>query len=287
MVALDIDGTLLDPAGHIAPRTALAIQEALDRGIHVILCTGRTFSRDIRRLATELNLSLPAIVRNGSAVQDCRTGAVLVHRPLPPAAVRAAVDAIGRASECDVAPSAVSPLVEEGPQHEESLYSLARERCHAALFHYLVEWGRTIHLRHVPVLEDLYLVRDSGWIGACGEGEAVRAVYESLRHLEGVSVSWTGELRPGETYHCASITPAGCTKASALAAYAAEHGVAMEQVLAVGDYLNDMEMLAEAGWGVAMGHAPDSVKAVAKVVVPDNAHDGAAIAIERYVFGRQ
>jgi hydroxymethylpyrimidine pyrophosphatase-like HAD family hydrolase len=57
-------------------------------------------------------------------------------------------------------------------------------------------------------------------------------------------------------------------------------------VLAVGDYLNDVEMLAEVGWGVAMGQAPDVLKRVAKAVVPDNLADGAAVALERYVLGR-
>ncbi|HEV8636818.1 MAG TPA: HAD hydrolase family protein [Chloroflexota bacterium] len=54
----------------------------------------------------------------------------------------------------------------------------------------------------------------------------------------------------------------------------------------MGDYLNDVEMLREVGWGVAMGQAPDVVRAAADAVTLDNAHDGCALAIERYVLGR-
>jgi hypothetical protein len=75
------------------------------------------------------------------------------------------------------------------------------------------------------------------------------------------------------------------TRKAALAEYAAERGIALAEVLAVGDFFNDVEMLREAGFGVAMGHAPDVVKAAANVVVPDNAQDGCAIALERYVLG--
>ncbi len=84
-----------------------------------------------------------------------------------------------------------------------------------------------------------------------------------------------------------SVVPEGCTKAAALAEYAAGHGITLADVLAVGDFYNDVEILREAGLGVAMGQAPDVVKAAADAVVPDNAHDGCAIALERYALARR
>src|SRR5438046_2924094 len=93
LVALDVDGTLLNPEGHVSPRTAAAVRAVLERGVPVVLCTGRVFSAGIGQLGRELGLHLPAIVRNGGAVQDIATGKVLAQRALPPDAVRAALDA--------------------------------------------------------------------------------------------------------------------------------------------------------------------------------------------------
>lgn len=94
LIALDVDGTLLNPEGHVSPRTAGAVRDALACGVHVILCTGRRFSLGIRHLAAELGLYLPAIVRNGAAIQDSSTGAVLYQCAVPEAAARAALNVI-------------------------------------------------------------------------------------------------------------------------------------------------------------------------------------------------
>src|SRR3954451_1341325 len=54
LIALDVDGTLLNPAGHVSPRTRAAVREALARGVAVVICTGRVFSQGIRHLSEEL-----------------------------------------------------------------------------------------------------------------------------------------------------------------------------------------------------------------------------------------
>jgi 5-amino-6-(5-phospho-D-ribitylamino)uracil phosphatase len=276
LVALDIDGTILNPDGHVSPRVRRAIQAVLDRGVLVVLCTGRAFSRGVKGLAEELGLSLPAIVRNGTAVQDSRTGAVLERYPITPAACTAALDVMLR--------HGLSPIVEEGPEHGDGLYTLPADRLHPAVAYYADVWQRTEHLRHVAV-DELYRVRDTNWIGGCGDRARVRAAYEALQSIPGVDASFYGVWQPDDALHCTGIAPKGCSKASALARFAAARGIGLDETLAIGDYLNDIEMLAEVGWGVAMGHAPDAVKAVAKAVAPDNAQDGAAVALERYVLG--
>jgi 5-amino-6-(5-phospho-D-ribitylamino)uracil phosphatase len=278
LVALDIDGTILTPEGHVSPRVRRAIKDVLDRNIPVVLCTGRAFSKGVREVGQELGLSLPAIVRNGTAVQDLQTGALLEQNSLGAEAAGAVLDVL--------LAHGLSPVVEEGPQHGDGLYTLPRHECHPAVFYYGELWQRTAHLRHTAHRSELYQVRDPNWIGGCGEREVTRAAYAALDGTPGISAAWYGEWQSDDGLHCTGITAAGCSKASALARYAAGHGIQLANVLAVGDYLNDVEMLAEVGWGVAMGQAPDALKKVAKAVVPDNVADGAAIALERYVLGR-
>ena len=278
LVALDIDGTLLGPEGHVSPRTAAAIREILDRGVLAVLCTGRIFSEGVQELAGELGLSLPAIVRNGTALQDLETGAVLDRHPIPPDTLRKGLDIM--------LPLGLSPVIEEGPAKEDRLFTLPAAACHPAVFHFARVWKRLGHLRHVGTARDLYDVNDPNWLGACGAREATKEAADALQRLPGIAVRWYGDWLAEGDPHCTDISPAGCSKASALARFAAQHGIALSETFAIGDFFNDVEMLQEVGWGVAMGHAPDAVKAAANAVTLDNAHDGCALALETYVLGR-
>jgi len=88
------------------------------------------------------------------------------------------------------------------------------------------------------------------------------------------------------SYGCAELTLMypGCSKASGVTALAAHYRIPLEQVMAIGDNTNDLAMLQSVGWDVAMGQAPESVKAAAKVVTASNIEDGVALAIERYAL---
>ena len=139
-------------------------------------------------------------------------------------------------------------------------------------------------MRYVPA-GSLYAVPEPTWLGASGTREATGRVYEAFLALPEVRPHWSGQEEPHRAFHVAGIEPAATSKAVALQLFAAERGISLAETMAVGDYFNDVEMLREVGWGVAMGHAPAAVKAVANALVPDNAHDGAAVAIERYALG--
>ena len=277
-MALDIDGTIVGLDGHVSPRVRRAIRDVLDRGILVVLCTGRIFSEGVKDLGAGLGLSLPAIVRNGTAVQELQTGAVLSRHPIPAGAETAALEIMLR--------HGLSPIIEEGPQQQDRLFAPPPERCHAAVFYFTDLWKRSQHLHHVQRDDDLYQVTDPNWIGGCGSREATAAAHGELYNLPGIAARNYGEWRPDGDLCIADIMPSGCSKASALARFATQHGINLSDTLAIGDFFNDIEMLKEVGWGVAMGHAPDALKDVADTVTLDISHDGAAIALERYVLGR-
>jgi Cof subfamily protein (haloacid dehalogenase superfamily) len=278
LVALDIDGTLVGPDGHVSPRTREAIRRVLERGVLTVLCTGRIFAEGVQQLAGELGLSLPAIVRNGTAVQDLRTGEVLDRHPIPPGTLERGLDVM--------LPLGLTPVTEEGPQREDRLFTLPKDECHPAVFHFARIWKRLHSLSHVTAARDLYAVDDPNWLGACGSRETTKAAAEALQALPGITVRWYGDWMAEGDPHCADISPAGCTKASALARFAAQHGIALAETFAIGDFFNDVEMLREVGWGVAMGHAPDAVKEAANAITLDNTQDGCALALEQYVLGR-
>src|SRR5829696_8927686 len=86
LIALDVDGTLLDPREEVRPRVRAAIREAIDRGCLVTLATGRRFV-GAAHIAEDLGLALPLVLHGGAVVQDSATAAVIYQDPLEPATV--------------------------------------------------------------------------------------------------------------------------------------------------------------------------------------------------------
>ena len=175
----------------------------------------------------------------------------------------------------------------EAPIHGDAIVTFPVARRSPAVEYFLQRWNAQepgFAVRSVPALDAIEHSLGATWVGAPGDKVQASALYESIRHLPGVSPRWTGE-RSDLTFHMTSLLDAHCTKATGLAEFAARHGIGLHQIMAVGDDFNDIEMLQEVGWGVAMGHAPDAVKAVANAVTLDNTEDGCALAIERYVLG--
>lgn len=75
-----------------------------------------------------------------------------------------------------------------------------------------------------------------------------------------------------------------CSKASSVATLAQHLNIPLSEAMAIGDNINDLEMLQEVGWGVAMGQASAIIKEAAHAVTASNAEDGVALAIERYIL---
>src|SRR5262249_21562110 len=88
LIALDVDGTLLDPREEVRPRVRAAIGDAIERGCLVTLATGRRFA-GARHIAEDLGLALPLILHGGAVVQDSASGAVIYQDPLEPDTVAA------------------------------------------------------------------------------------------------------------------------------------------------------------------------------------------------------
>src|SRR3954447_25761042 len=99
LIALDLDGTLLDSRGHVSERNRRAIGEARGRGVEVAIVTGRRF-RDARPLALELGLDVPVIAHNGALTKHARTLETVAATLMPVEAARAVVRT-GRAHGAD------------------------------------------------------------------------------------------------------------------------------------------------------------------------------------------
>lgn len=253
LLALDIDGTLLEPGGQIDRATVAAVQGARSAGAHIVLVTGRaTFELApvVRALALHEGY---AICSNGAVSSELATSRTLSSHTFE---AKAGVEAILRE-----VPHALVAVEENGVG-----YAVTRPFPPGEL----IGRQRTESLATMlaaPVTRAI--VRDPGG-----------SVHDFVRLLPSLAL-------PGITCTVGykawfDLGPSGVTKGSSLAELAGILGVAAGDVLAIGDGRNDLEMLQWAGRGVAMGQAPPEVRLAADHVTGDVAELGAAQEILRW-----
>ena len=273
LIAIDIDGTLLTPQGQITARTRAAIRAAQQAGIIVTLATARRYG-GAQAVADALGLELPLIVYDGTLTVSHPARSIIACQTLNSALAQQAIDIFLRH---DIQP-VVHPCESEHCINEE-VWTGPAEYDNPGLGSYLKAAGERVRRMPYEVLSAR--ATEALRVVAFADKETIEGMLPAISALE---CSWN--FAPGGSYGSAelAILPVGCSKASGVAALAAYYQIPLEQVMALGDSYNDLEMLRIVGLGVAMGQAPEKVKAVARTVTTTNQEDGVALAIERYVL---
>jgi hydroxymethylpyrimidine pyrophosphatase-like HAD family hydrolase len=273
LIAIDIDGTLLTPQGQITPRARAAIRAAQRAGVIVTLATARRYG-GAQEIAQALGIELPLIVYDGTLLVIHPTRAILASQTLEAEAARQAIEVFLRYN--------IQPVVhpcEEGHCVKEEVWTGPAEFDNPDLLPYLGVAGERV--KRMPYIVLSARATEALRVVAFADKEALERMLPAVTALD---CSWN--FAPQGSYGCAelAILPADCSKASGVATLAARYGIALEEVMALGDGYNDLEMLRVVGLGVAMGQAPEQVKAAARAVTASNHEDGVALAIERYVL---
>jgi hypothetical protein len=256
MFVTDLDGTVLGPDLSLSPRTRAAFATLAARGCLPVVATGRILEA-ARPFAEALGVSAPLITYNGAWVRCTRTESDLLHRPVPAetaAEVRAALERAGLHVNVFVD----DRVYMRAPSPEGDAY--VRHARIAPI--YCGDWAALAGRAPTKVL-------------AIGPAARVTAVLAELRERFAGRV-W---LTPSMPTFLEVVHPS-VNKGAALAHLAARYGIDAGEVVAVGDGLNDAEMLAWAGLGVAMGNAPPELKRLADRVTGSVEEDGVAALIE-------
>jgi hypothetical protein len=273
LVAVDIDGTLLDSRGQVPAPNREALADAIARGVEVALVSGRAhhFTREIvAALAGPLTL----ILSNGAVVKDSG-GTTRLSFPLAAGLAREVLD-VTRAYREDA-----SLLFDrDGPApvvYERTDWSLPSRRAY-------YERNRAFIGLSFPLEEAL--TADPIAVSYNGPVSRMREVAALLRGgpLAG-DVSLATTEYEARDFALLDVIAAGCSKGHTLAVWAASRGIAPAEVMAVGDNLNDVEMLEQAGCPVVMGNAVQDLRRRGWPVTGSNDAAGLAEAIERFVFG--
>lgn len=264
LVAMDLDDTLLRDDLTISPRVVKAIQKAQTQGVKVTIATGR-MPVSARPYAEQLRVDVPVITYHGAMIQQALSGEILFRQVIPSA----------------VAAEIVRYVLDQGVYTQiylkDRVITTKRNnlsRDYARISSVRIEEADllTVLSQEPEGIEKILLM---------GEGEDLDQLAPIIRQRYG------GKVHITKSKSCfLEMTDYKVNKGVALAALAGRLGIAQEEVMAIGDSFNDLEMIKYAGIGVAMGNAPAAIQEQADFVTVTNQEDGVAEAIERYVLNR-
>ncbi len=272
VLALDIDGTLLNSRREVSPRNRAAIAAAGEAGVRVALVTGRRYPA-AKRIADLLPGRPALVLHNGGLVME-ESVAIRV-RPL---ARHSAIAVLSFAKSVGA-----DPVVHFGHAGEGLLYVENASPSHTLLAYYLSRSHPDVRVVEsleaaVGASEDDPLQVMFG--GSMGEMSELAVAIEE----RGFEISALRTVYPKDDLSLIDIVAPTVDKSEALAFLCARWGVAIDEVLAIGDNWNDRQMLLAAGKGCVMGNADPQLQALGLEVVPGNDEDGVAWAVERFVL---
>lgn len=263
LLAIDIDGTLVNSRDELTDRTRQALLRATESGMRIVLATGRRYSRALP-LVEPLGLDAPLVTASGALIKHPRD-----HRTLYQAVFerqllcdllgiieRAGFEAVLYSDSYGKGFDFYCPRIEV-QQLEMADYLRLNPGCHRLWPTLMIDPPKEVF---------------AGF--AIGKREEMLALHEDLQRRLPEQL-YTHVLRsPRYLGHMCEISPIGVTKWSGIQYVAREWDIPAEEICAVGDDVNDLPMIEAAGLGIAMGNALPEVKAAADRVAPSHDEDG-------------
>jgi len=272
LIAIDIDGTLLNPEFHISETDLSTLRRAHAQGVEVILVTGRrhTFALPI---AQQLGFDLWLISSNG-AVTRSLAGETFHRDLLPEPTCRKLV---GQMQE--FRGQTVLTFDSNGPG---TIVIERLDELEASIKRWLEK--NMQYIQFVVPIEDA-LTTDPVQAMFCGPVADMQRVLRAL-DSSGLPITVLRTEYPGRDLSIIDVLNAGCSKGHALERWTKYRGLAREQVMAVGDNYNDIEMLAFAGHPFIMGNASEELRGRGWKLTRSNAESGVSAAIEHLLYGK-
>lgn len=258
LIALDVDGTLLNDDYKLSVKTLYAVKRASEEGAQIVLCTGRG-PQNTLPILDELGLSGIIITHNGAATIQSSNQTVLhqvaFHR------------------------NTIKPFVE---------YCRSRQ-IHFSICTpfelYVEELNDSIIAMYNKFMLEPILTKDTL---ALSMDRVKLSVFSEQAVMDQMETEWRAMssplsiIRSGDSFM--DIMHAAASKGHALKRLAADAGIKQEEIMAIGNYYNDSEMLLFAGMGIAMSNSPDAVKLLANHVTGSNNEDGVYQALKKFCF---
>lgn len=261
ILALDLDGTLLNPQNQVSDEDAAAVRAAAEAGVTVVFATSR-WHQSARRTALSLGLDGYVISHNGALVRSCDGARELLHHRIDEALAR------------DLA------------RHLDSLEGDAYVTVNDRTF---VRSRRFRDPSRMPPDMTLASSLEASLSGpptaflVFGRDD-VRGTVQRFREHHGRGLNLAEGFSDSFPEYL-NVVHADADKGRGLRAVCDELGIPLASAMAIGDAAPDVAMIEVAGIGVAMGNAPAAIKEAADEIAPSNAESGVAWAIRRFVLG--
>jgi Cof subfamily protein (haloacid dehalogenase superfamily) len=266
LLIVDIDGTIAGTSNQVSSRVKHAISAAQAQGVRVGIATGRMYKSALR-FHHEIGADLPLIAYQGAWIQDPATGITHRHLPVPIEIAQELID-----------------YFEQPHLLDQLSIHVYRDDC--------------LYVRKINPDTEAYVGRSGVEVIAAPDLRAVLterptkilAMSEDIALIQSLLTELRQRYTPADLHVTTSVpifletTQAGVNKGDAIDYLVKLLGITSENVLAIGDNYNDVEMLAYAGIGVAMGNAPEDVQSLGDWVAPHVDEDGVAVAIEKFIL---
>ena len=261
LIALDLDGTLLNSEKKITEETRKTLLRAAEEGIYICIASGRRYE-DVERLSQELLPGQPVICANGAAAYLSEPYECVYCETLEQKELRGVIGVLEKEKVF------YQVYVDDGSvmlSTRKSVYSYANYNGFKLSGDEMPKYVGDGALKVIAITDDAPLL------------ERVRAGVEKLDYVE-INSSWSNNIE---------VLRKGVNKGSALRALAQRLEIPMEEIMAFGDNGNDIAMFEAAGWPVCMENGTDEAKAAARYVTDSNDRDGVAKAVKKIVFGEE
>ena len=256
LLALDLDGTTLTDDKKIIPEVSEAIAKAKEAGYHISFLTGRMFGA-AAPFANALDLDIPIVSLNGTVIAESRTGKILYERTLSQHCVRDILTAF------DGAP--VHKFIYEGANIRHKLKD-------PEILKYLKWWA--VNIKEVKEF-DIESYRKIYQILLIGGKSILDKIAANLDGDTKCDISTFSFPSPRYPLNFLEIKSTGDSKGKGLEFLRKRYEISREEVLAVGDFINDYELFEEAGFSIAVANAIDGLKERADMITTRTNEEGA------------
>ena len=267
LIALDIDGTLLNSELKLTEKNRIAVENVFKAGKHAVLCTGRCLS-EIRGLLKDMPDIRYLVCENGSCVYDIKYDHTIHVSPVPDEEVRFILELMKKER---VAIQAFCENQSYINKPNDEWMIACRVGNYREFFNKASIWD--------PKLFDRYLERPF-------RIEKINLYMENERDRQRILKALGGrklKVAPSFGYMIETVSE-HADKGVGLAKLCEHLGIDISETIAMGDSANDVEVLQTAGLSVAMGNACEAAKAAADIVTADCDHDGVALVINEYML---
>ena len=256
LLALDLDGTTLTGDKKIIPEVSDAIEKAKEAGYLISILTGRMFAA-AAPFANAMNLDIPVVSMNGTLIAESHTGKILYERTLDRSCVREVLSSI------------------EGAPVYKFIYE-GENICHSVkdpvILNYLKWWA--VNIKEVKTF-DIESYGKIYQILLIGETKILKKIAMNLNGDTKCDITTFGFPSPRYPLHFLEIKRPGDSKGKGLKFLCEYYKVSRDEVLAVGDYINDYELFDEAGLSIAVANAIDGLKERADIITTRTNEEGA------------